>query len=147
MTDDLNDRDDLLKDAFETLKLPGKDTVDLAEVLQELREKPHLQDKYPLAVQFLEISCKEELLGGVEYDTFKDEVDHYFSNEDDEEDEEQDEEPKPIEFKELKKKLSLYSGSRDKMEELWSTLKLDEYFTDECREFILGNILDAAQDA
>lgn len=137
-----NDSDDHLKDAFDSLKLTGKETVDLAEVLEEVNQKKQLAEKYPLARQFLENTCTEELIGGVSYDMFKDEVEYYFKNDDDDEDEE-DESSGALEFSELKQKLSLFSNDRKKLEQLWDTLKLDDYFTTHCREFIISNILSA----
>lgn len=146
MAEEQTDRDDRLRDAFDMLKLPGKDTVDLAEVLQEITEKPLMQAQFPLAYQFLQKNCQEELLGGVEYETLKDEVDHYFANDDDDDDDE-GEDSKPLEFKDLKKKLSMFSGSREMMDELWETLRLDEYFTEQCREFIISNVLGNSEEA
>lgn len=142
---DFNEGDDPLKDAFDNLKLPGKETVDLAEVLEEVNLKTQLAEKYPLARQFLEKTCTDELIGGISYEVFKDEVDYYFQNDDDDEDDEDEEAGNSgaLEFGELKAKLSLFAHDRKKLEQLWETLRLDDYFTVHCREYIISNLLSA----
>lgn len=130
---------DPIKQAFDSLKPPNKMTVDVRSVLDTVKENPRLQNRYPLAYQFLDKFVTDDLLGGVEYEAFKEDMDNYFTPEESE-DGEEDEPPAQLEFEELAEKLSLFD-TPEKLEALWSELNLHTHFTEECKNFVISNLL------
>jgi hypothetical protein len=140
----MNDKDDeALKVAFDALKPRGKHTAPIADILKDMEESPAYQQKYPLAYQFLKASF-DDIQGGVEYESFKDDLDYYFKNEEDDNDNEDEEQTERefLDFPALKEKLSLFD-TREKLEELWKNLRLEEHFTDLCKDYIIDGILQA----
>ena len=130
---------DPLKEAFDKLRPPNKASVDVRAVLETVKENPRLQHRYPLAHQFLHKFVADDLLGGVDFEAFKEDLDNYFTPEDAED--EDDEPPRTqLEFEELAAKLSLFD-TPEKLEALWSELNLHTHFTDQCKNFLISNLL------
>ena len=130
----MGDKNEDIKKAFDGVKPQGKNTVELVRLYEDVKENPRMLDRYPLAVQFLAKYQEDNMIGGVEFEGFKEDLEYYFDAD------EEEEEEAVVDFCELREKLSVFD-SRDKLERMWESLSLDEYFTDKCKEYFIKSIL------